>query len=283
MFEQDVVQPGSLLGYVLSLLALSWGVAALAALGIFPSFSLVLVPFLPGILALLFLSLEGHPIEVHARPLLQPVTAPAVVLAVAYPVLLIGLAAFVALGTGLGFLNAGAGSGGGILAGAVLVLSAFATAIPASLGQEYGYRGYLLPALTYWQGRLGATFSVGIVWGLAMAPVSWLVFSASGTADPAMLALLGLVLTVAIAFAFSCCYYLSQNILPVILMNILLVLGTTAVFGVPWNPAGAGSGGLVGVTWPSPLPLLLLVALAFVPVFAWIFSAMDGEIEGDVL
>jgi CAAX protease family protein len=283
MFEQDVVKPGSLLGYILSLLALSWGVVALTALGIFPSFSLVVVPFIPGILALLFLSLEGHPIEVHARPLFQPVTVPAVVLAVAYPALLLGLAAFVALGTGLGFLNTGAGSGGGILPGAALALSAFVIAIPASLGQEYGYRGYLLPALTYWQGRLAATFSVGIVWGLATAPVSYLALSAAGAANPVTLALLGLVLTAAIAFAFSCCYYLSQNVLPVTLMNILLVIAIPAVFPASWNPTGAGYGGLVGVTWPSPLPLLLLIAFAFVPVFAWFFSAMDGEIEGDAL
>ena len=281
MFEQDVVQPGYIFGYILSLLALSWGILVLSAFGLLPSVSLVAIPFIPGILALLFLSLEGHPIEVDAWPLLRPVTIPATIFAVVYPSVLIGLAAFVALGTGLGYLNGGAGPG--ILSGLVLALTAFVYAIPASLGQEYGYRGYLLPALTYWQGRAGATLSVGIIWGLAMAPVSYLVLSMHGSGDPLSIAILGALFTVAVAFAFSCCSYLSENILPVVLMNILLVLSIPAFFSSSWNPAGTGSGGLIGVTWPSPLPLLLLVALAFVPLFLWLFTAMDGEISGDAL
>jgi membrane protease YdiL (CAAX protease family) len=282
MFEQDVVKPGYLLGYILSLLALSWLVALLSAPGLIPPFSLLLVPFLPGILALLFLSLEGHPVEVHARPLLRPVTAPALLVAMVYPFLLLGLAALVALGTGLGFLNAGS-AGTGILPGLILSVSAFIAAIPASLGQEYGYRGYLLPALTYWQGRVAATLSVGIVWGLALAPVSFITLAAAGAGDPLSIAVLGFLLTVSIAFAFSCCYYLTENILPVILMNMLFSVAIPAFFGASWNPVGTTPGGLVGVTWPSPVPLLLLVALAFVPVFAWFFSVMDGEIDGDAL
>jgi membrane protease YdiL (CAAX protease family) len=281
MFEQDVVQPGYIFGYILSLLALSWGVLALSALGFIPALSLVIIPFIPGILALLFLSLEGHPIEVHAWPLLRPVTTPAITFAVVYPFILIGLGAFVALGTGLGYLNDGAGTG--VLAGLILAVSAFLYAIPASLGQEYGYRGYLLPALTYWQGRVAATLSVGIVWGLAMAPVSYLILSMQGSGDPLPIAVLGALFTVAVAFAFSCCSYLSENILPVALMNILLVLAIPAFFSSSWNPAGASPGGLIGVTWPSALPLLLLVALAFVPVFSWLFAAMDGEVGGDTL
>jgi membrane protease YdiL (CAAX protease family) len=279
MFEQDVVKPGSLLGYILSLLALSWGVVALTALGVFPPFSLVIVPFMPGILALLFLSLEGHPVEVHARPLLRPVTAPSAILAVVYPFLLLGLAALVALGTGLGYVNPGTG----ILSGIFVGIIAFISAIPASLGQEYGYRGYLLPALTYWQGRFAATCSVGIIWGLAMVPVSYLAFLSAGAGDPLTLAILGFLLTIAVAFAFSSCFYLSESILPVIIMNILLTLAIPAFFSASWNPAGTGAGGLIGVTWPSPLPLILLVALAFVPVFSWFFAAMDGEMGGDAL
>jgi membrane protease YdiL (CAAX protease family) len=281
MFEQDVVQPGYIFGYILSLLALSWGVLVLSALGFIPVLSLVIIPFIPGILALLFLSLEGHPIEVHAWPILRPVRVPAIIFAVVYPFVLIGFGAFVALGTGLGYLNGGAGTG--VLAGLILAVSAFLYAIPASLGQEYGYRGYLLPALTYWQGRVAATLSVGIVWGLAMAPVSYLILSMQGSGDPLPIAVLGALFTVAVAFAFSCCSYLSENILPVALMNILLVLAIPAFFSSSWNPAGASPGGLIGVTWPSALPLLLLVALAFVPVFSWLFAAMDGEVGGDTL
>jgi membrane protease YdiL (CAAX protease family) len=281
MFEQDVVQPGYIFGYILSLLALSWGILVLSASGFIPRLSLVIIPFIPGILALLFLSLEGHPIEVHAWPLLRPITIPAIIFAVVFPFILIGLAAFVSLGTGLGYLNGGAGTG--VLAGMILAISAIIYAIPASLGQEYGYRGYLLPALTYWQGRVAATLSVSIVWGLAMAPVSYLIISMQGSGDPLSVAVLGFLFTIAVAFAFSCCYYLSENILPVVLMNILLTLAIPAFFSTSWNPVGTGPAGLIGVTWPSPLPLLLLVALAFVPVFSWLFTAMDGEIDGDFL
>jgi len=278
MFEQDVVKPVYFIGYILSLLALSWLAVIPVALGLASAVLLLLVPFLPGILALLFLSLEGHPVEVHARPLLRPVTAPALLVAVAYPFLLLGLAALVALGTGLGFLNGGGGASAGYL-----VLIAFVSAIPASLVQEYGYRGYLLPALTYWQGRVAATFSVGIVWGLAIAPLSYLTLSAAGAGDPLSTAALVFLLTVAVGFAFSACFYLSENILPVVLLNVLLLVAVPAFFRASWDPAATGTGGLIGVTWPSPIPLLLLIALAFVPVFSWFFMVMDGEVDGDLL
>ena len=277
MFEQDVVKPGFIFGYILSLLALSWGVTGLAFAGILPASGIAIIAFLPGILAFLFLSFEDHPIEVHARPLLGPVRAPAVILAVAYPFLLLGLAAFVALGTGLGYLNTGTGPGIAALA------AGFLLAIPASLVQEYGYRGYLLPSLTYWEGRFPATLWAGVLWGLAMAPASYLVLAGAGTADPLSIAALGFILTAAVAFAFSACYYLSESILPVTLMNALLTVATPAVFAATWNPVGAAPGGIIGVTWPSPVPLILLIALAFVPVFAWFFSAMDGEVGGDAL
>jgi membrane protease YdiL (CAAX protease family) len=283
MFEQDVVKPGYLLGYILSLLALSWLAVILTALRLIPASSLIAIPFIPGLLALLFLSLEGHPVEVHARPLLGPVTVPAALFAVIYPFLFLGLAVLVALGTGLGYLNAGAGTGPGILSGVVLATTAFLSAIPASLGQEYGYRGYLLPALTYWQGRMTATLSVGILWGLAMAPVSYIALSGSGASDPLSHASLVFLLTVAVAFAFSCCAYLSGSLLPVVLMNALLLLAVPAFFMASWDPRETVPGGLIGVTWPSALPLLLLIALAFIPVFAWLFSAMEGEIDGDSL
>lgn len=279
MFEQDVVKPGYIFGYILSLLGLSWGVAALSGLGLVPASFLAVIPFIPGLLALLFLSLEGHPADVHARPLLRPVTVPAAIVAVAYPFLILGLAALVALGTGLGYLNTGPGA----LPVLSLVVSGFLFAILASLGQEFGYRGYLLPALTYWQGRIPATVSVGTVWGLAMAPVSFLALSAAGTGDPLSLALLGFLLTAGVAFAFSCCSYLSESLLPPVLMNVLLTLAVPAVFPATWIPPGPGEGGLIGVTWPSPLPLLLLVALAFIPVFFWLFTAMDGAFESDAL
>jgi len=283
MFEQDVVKPGYLLGYILALLCLSWVVTALVALGILSFRWLAVLPFIPGLLALLFLSLEGHPVEVHARPVLARVTVPPVIVAVAYPLLLAGLAALVALGTGLGYLNPGGGPGTGVLAGLGLIAIAFLSAIPASLAQEYGYRGYLLPALVYWQGRIPATLSVGAAWGLATAPVAWVVLSAAGTANPPGLALLWFFLVVAIAFAFSFCASLSESILPVTLMNVLLLLAVPAVFPASWDPRMTPAGGLIGVTWPSPLPLLLPVALAFVPVFLWLFSETDGEIPGDGL
>jgi hypothetical protein len=279
MFEQDVVKPGYIFGFILSLLALSWGIPGLSLAGLLPSSWLALIPFLPGILALVFLSLEDHPIEVHARPLFAPVRVPAVILSVAYPFLLVGLAAVVALGSGLGYLNTGNGFAGGFAAG----VAAFLVAIPASLLQEYGYRGYLLPALTYWQGRISATLSVGILWGLSIGPLSFIALGRAGMGDPLSIAALGFFLTVSAAFAFSFCSYLSGSVLPVTLMNVLLAVAIPAFFPATWNPAGAGLGGLIGVTWPSPIPLLLLVALAFVPVFAWLFVAMDGEMGGDAL
>jgi hypothetical protein len=283
MFEQDVVKPGYILGFILALLGLSWLLAAVVASGLLPLSWLALLPFIPGLLALLLLSLEGHPLEVHARPLLHPVTPASVLFAVAYPLLLVGIAAFVALGTSLGYLDTGPGTDTGILAGLIVAAVAFLSALPASLGQEYGYRCYLLPALTYWQGRTMATLLSGVVWGLATAPVAWFVFTATGSGDPLALALLGFLLLVAIAFAFSCCAALSASVLPVTLMNALLLLAVPATFSASLDPRMAAEGGLVGLTWPSPLPLLLLVALAFVPVFAWLFAETDGAMDGSSL
>jgi uncharacterized protein len=278
MFEQDVVKPRFILGYILALPGLSWLVLFPVASGLLSLSWLAVLPFIPGLLALLFLTLEGHPVEVHARPLLHPVTSPSVLVAAAYPLLLVGITALVALWTGLGSLNTG-----GAPAGIAAVVVAFLAAIPASLGQEYGYRGYLLPALTYWEGRIPATLAVGAIWGLATAPVAWLALTAAGIPNPVALALLGFLLIIALSFAFSCCASLSASVLPVTLMNVLLLLAVPAAFSASLDPRLTAAGGAITLAWPSPLPLLLLVALAFVPVFTWFFMEMDGRVPGDGL
>lgn len=216
--------------YILVVLSASWLFTFLifsysnAGLSLFS-----LIMFIPAIIAIIFNILQGK-----SRSMFSCVTAKpdfkSLVFGIGYPLLFIATCACIALITGLGIFNTASLGGSSFLR---VLITAFITIlimlIPA-FGEEYGWRGYLLPRLTKSVGKMTATIIVGIVWALFHFPVVYLLAKITGIGDPLLIATVQALAVFIFSFSFSYSFYLSKNLIPVIfyhsvwnMINVLIL------------------------------------------------------------
>lgn len=132
------------------------------------------------------------------------------------------------------------------------------------LGEEYGWRGYLLPELTKDYGKIKATVIVGIVWALFHIPAIYLSAKASGMSNPLMVCIIQAFAAFVFSFSFSYCYYLSGNIIPVLIMHSIWNEINTAVLGsISSNNKGILQGNLLYINGEGIVGLVMGAALIY--------------------
>ncbi|WP_168928992.1 CPBP family intramembrane glutamic endopeptidase [Paenibacillus dokdonensis] len=113
------------------------------------------------------------------------------------------------------------------------------------LGEEYGWRGYLLPELTRIYGKLKATFIVGIVWALYHMPAVYLLARATDMSHPLLTCAVQAGVVFAVSFAFSYAYDLSGSLIPVLFFHsVWNVVNTTVLGDIYTNKQGLLQGNL---------------------------------------
>jgi len=138
---------------------------------------------------------------------------------------------------------------------AVLLNAAIVT--PVTLGEEYGWRGYLLPKLLP-LGEVRASLIVGAIWGAWHLP--GLVVGLNYPGEPLWIALLLFgATTCLLAFPFTWMLVASRSVLVTAVMHATLNAATDG-FAIPrYMPEGrpwlTGGGGIIMIT------LLLLLVL----------------------
>lgn len=114
------------------------------------------------------------------------------------------------------------------------------------LGEEYGWRGYLLPKFTEQWGKTKATLILGIIWALYHVPAVFFLAKTTGIGHPLLLCLIQAGCVFAITFPFSYCYYLSENIIPVLFLHsVWNVINTNVLGDIYTNKHGMMNGNIV--------------------------------------
>lgn len=144
----------------------------------------------------------------------------------------------------------------------------------AVCGEEYGWRGYMLPELSKQHGRLRATLITGLVWGAWHIPSFFLLYREAGLGNPILLTAIGVVNVAVGAFGYSYLYYRNGNILPIVLMHAVHnVVGSQVMLG---SPAIAGITeaipGVVNIHWPYAMGLSIITGSVAAVVFTKKFS-----------
>ena len=201
------------------------------------------------------------------RPLTRHITAKSVIFAVTFPLVFIFGVASLCLVTGFGTLNPDAL--GAAFPSTLLFISIAATVIlfPFGFGEEYGWRAYLLPALTVRHGMTRATALVGVVWGswhLALWIYSALAESASPL-DVGIRVGVNIAAAFALSFPFAYCYFLSGNVLPCALLHVLI--DNFLIFVFEANHGLILSGDF--------MVFQTIGFFALIPVFIWQFNRME--------
>lgn len=152
------------------------------------------------------------------------------------------------------------------------------------LGEEYGWRGYLLPELTKDHGKIKATVIVGIVWALFHIPAIYFSAIASGMSNPLMVCIVQAFAAFAFSFSFSYCYYLSGNLIPVLFMHSIWNEINAAILGnVSSNSKGILHGNLLLINGEGIIGLVLgsILIYWFIRQFqkGKHFSVSENDIE----
>ncbi|NYZ77069.1 CPBP family intramembrane metalloprotease [Candidatus Micrarchaeota archaeon] len=262
--------------YIITVLILSWIVQALIFTGQVPVQFASAYMYVPLVLAVIFYFLQKDAIDVQIKQFTSHITLKSLVFAVAFPFVLITLIALLGIVSGLGQFHLDVLIERLQLPFILTYLGLVLAIMPAMLGEEYGWRGYLLPTLTPKLGKIQATLIVGIVWGLWHIPSYYLAYSVAGIGDPILLTTLGVLFTAVFAFPLSYCYYLTRNIIPcIILHGIWDVTMVSVAFASPAVPGMAESvPGIISMNWPYVMACMLVMGTVVALFFAREFKKM---------
>ena len=211
--------------FVAGTLILSWTISFVLITDTVPVYTTLLLMLTPATVALGIRRVQGHSVLRTISSSLRGSTGRSLLFAVVYPVGFIGIAALLALTTGLGTYQAGpeniiiiALRQGGL----VLVFVFLFESLIRMYGEEFGWRGYLLPELTSRWGRIRATDAVGVVWALFHSAFLYRAGVAIGVENPLLITVIQAVAVFTISFPFSYAYYLTDgSVFPVMILHLI--------------------------------------------------------------
>jgi membrane protease YdiL (CAAX protease family) len=256
--------------FIALVLPISWVVQVVVFTGMIPQIPVVLYMFVPAILAFIFFLAQKNRWRAQAKLFVSRPIGKSLLFAVVFPFSFFIAISVLAVVLGIGEVNL-------TFIPTLLSMSfwsglgtAFLLMIPSMFGEEYGWRGYLLPALCERYNKSAATLIVGIVWGMWHIPSYYISYSIADIGSPIMLTILGMTVGVVASFAYSYCFFLSENIVPVIVLHILWdLLARSLFFSSPViKGLQAAEPGLLRIAWPAPLILIMLSAAVLAPAFA---------------
>lgn len=215
--------------YIVLVLLVTWFITGI--LFIQPNIGLGffnIIMFIPAILALIMNVFEYKDKKSLYKCFIKRINAKAILFGILYPIIFICICAFIAYITGLGQYNdkafmegVGKLTDGNVflLKDIIVLIIATICTLPYVLGEEYGWRGYLLYKLTPIYGKLKATIITGIVWGLFHVPAVYLLAKTTGMSNPFLLCIIQALAAFTFSFPASYCFYLSGNIVPCLFIH----------------------------------------------------------------
>lgn len=156
-------------------------------------------------------------------------TKTSIIFAILYPAGLLVLLAGTALIAGLAEFNR---ENLPTAADLITALISIVFAMIITFGEEYGWRGFLLPALQKRHQKIKATILVGVVWALYQIPPIYLAANQFGSHNALTSSLVQSALTLTISFPLSYCYFLTKgSIIPIMLYRAVFSVTSSLVLG----------------------------------------------------
>lgn len=213
------------------------------------SFSVIM--FIPAIMIVMFNKFQHKRLTCFRNR----INMKALLFSICYPLLFIVFCALVAGMTGVADFISPTGDH---LKSAIVIAVTLLVNMASVLGEEYGWRGYLLPELTYQYGKTKATVMVGAIWALYHMPAVYLLARATDMAHPLLLCVIQACVVFTVSFPFSYCYYLSGNLVPVLVFHAVWNTFNTKILGdIYTNKQGVLDGNLLLINGEGIFGLVL--------------------------
>ena len=222
---------------------------------------IALAMFSPAILAFVFKRLTHKNIKTKFQFSIKALNKKSLLFSIFYPITFICLCFIIALILNIGTIELKKIPNPGEM---IQIAISILINMIILIGEEYGWRGYLLPELTKKHGKIKATVFVGIVWALFHVPVIYLSAKASGMNEPLLVCLVQAFAAFAFSFSFSYCYYLSESLIPVLIMHSIWNEMNTLLLGnLSSNTQGILQGNLLFINGEGVLGLVISSLLIF--------------------
>ncbi|MDP4145873.1 MAG: type II CAAX endopeptidase family protein [Bacillota bacterium] len=265
MIKKEVNEKNYTKAYIITVILLTW--LATISLFINPSTGLKyfsLVMFIPAISAVVF-NLIGHrSLKEQLGCFTRRLNLKSVAFGILYPIIFIVVCAFILCITGAAKLNPNHEDISVVKEIIIIIVTVLVNSVLGVLGEEYGWRGYLLPELTKSKGKIKATIIVGIVWALFHVPAVFLLAKTTGIANPFAICIIQAAVVIIFSFPFSYCYYLSGNLIPVLLFHSIWdVVNTTILGNIYVNKPGMVVGKLLYINGEGVTGFILGVVLVY--------------------
>lgn len=248
--------------YILTVLGISWLITGIIFLNpetALKNFSVIML--IPLLITMIFQKVDRKKSE-HEIPILKRrFNVRSVVFACLYPVFFVLTSSFLTVLFKQGVIHLPAKPVTWIITMLVTVFIGLFSA----LGEEYGWRGYLLPNLTKQYGKRKAVTITGLVWALYHVPTVYFLARLTGLDNPLLVCVVQAAVVFFANYAFSYCYYLSGSVIPVILYHSIWNTFNTAVLGnIYTGKVGIVNGKIFLINGEGVLGLILaMLALVF--------------------
>ena len=262
MIKNIFSQKNSVKAYIILVISITWFITGILfinpATGV-KNFTILM--FIPALLAIVFNKVQHNDRKESIMERVRGTNPKSLLFSIFYPIIFIILCGIIVQITGLGKLNV---HGSPSLKAVGDFIWALIISIAAAWGEEYGWRGYLLPKLTKQHGKVKATALVGIVWGMYHIPAVFLLAKITGVGNPILICFIQFAAVFAISFPASYCYYSAGSLVPAIFLHGVWNVVSVAILGdIYKNTPGIITGNILYISAEGVLGTILSVILIF--------------------
>lgn len=197
----------------------------------------IIIMMIPALVAFIIIMIKYKSIKKALEPFCYKVTFKSIVFSIIFPLLIIGLCSMLALITETGKLN------GHLVNNGIQLLIIVVMSIPFTLitiGEEYGWRGYLLVELEQKVGLKKANIIVSIVWGIFHLPAFFMINLSTGLLNAIIFTCVQVLVVFFINYSYTFLHTLSKNVLLFGLMHSVWNNVNTFVLGDAYRNEATG-------------------------------------------